>query len=109
MKQKILEVQNYFAYKLSKGQYKVEKIDDYVLTVVVDRKYRFSLWIANEEPSFRTYDGRDNFISVTFTAAERKTGYRFAKRHHKAWTDTAKKESDLAQLRKLQEKYPDAN
>ena len=106
MKEKIQEVQNYFADKIARGLYKVTDIDEYCLSIIIDRKYEFSLWYSNGDGYFRTYDGRGNYMVIKFTDKQKTIGFKKALSYVKKWEDTELKEKELAELKKLQEKYP---
>jgi len=106
MKNKIKEVQNYFADKIARGLYKVEKCDKYSIDVTVDKEYTFCLWVANGGGAFRTWDSGKNSMPVKFTAPQQSKGYKAARKHQQHWMDTELRDKELAELKKLQEKYP---
>ncbi len=108
MKKKIQEVQEYFADKIARGLYKVEKNSEHTMDIVVDRKYRFCIWIATSERHIETWSSSYNFIDLKFTDEQKKQIFKKAQRLLKKWVDTVKRDSDLAQLKALQEKYPEA-
>jgi hypothetical protein len=108
MKEKILEVQNYFADKLARGLYRVEEISEFTIKVIVDRQYKFTLWIANNAGNFSTYSSSYNFMEVKFTGNQKISGYKHASKHQKGWVDTELRDKELFELAKLREKYPEA-
>lgn len=107
MKKQILEVQNYFADKLARGLYKVTEIDEHWMIVSVDKIYLFTLWYCNGPTYFKTYDGRGNFMHVVFTKLQQANGYKKAMKHVNNWQETKVRNRELAELKKLQEKYPE--
>ena len=71
METKINEIVNYFKDKLLSGSFEVEKIDRFEATVVIDSKYRFSIWIANWNlPSTRCLTP-DSFMNFALNDGER--------------------------------------
>ena len=105
MKEKIQEVQNYFADKLARGLYKVTDADELCLKVIVDGKYIFGIWLSNGWDNFGLWS--NNFISVEFTEEQQKTGWKIGDRwRKKLWVDKSR-EKDLTELKRLQKKYPD--
>ena len=107
MKEKIQEVQNYFADKIARGLYKVSDVDEFCLGIIIDRKYKFSLWHVNGLEYFRTYDGRGNYMFIKFTDKQKAAGFKKASSHVKKWEDTELKEKELVELKQLQAKYPE--
>ena len=108
MRQKIQEVQDYFADKIARGLYKVVVIDEYASTVIIDRKYKFSLWYCNGIKFFKTYPGRDNFMELEFNDVQIKKAYKKTMLHVKKWEETEVKDKELKELENLRAKYPDA-
>ena len=106
MKTKIQEVRNYFTDKLTRGLYKVIEAYEHHITVRVDKKYKYSLWLSDNHIHFSTWS--DSFMDLKFTEAQKKTGWKIADRKRKLlWVDTKEKE-ERAELKRLQEKYPDS-
>jgi hypothetical protein len=108
MKEKILEVQNYFADKLARGLYKVVKISNHTIEVIVDGKYNFHLWTANVPSNFDSWNYSGNFMRIKFTEEQKAAGYKIAAKHCKRWVNTELREKELKELAKLKEKYPEA-
>ena len=106
MKTKIKEVQNYFADKLARGLYKVKEISPNSADVIVDKKYKFCLWISGGELFFEVWNN-GNFMAIPFTRAQKKSGYKMVAKYLKEWEDTELKERELKTLKALQEKYPE--
>ena len=106
MKNKIQEVQDYFADKLARGLYEKVKVSEHTVKVVVDNEYNFCLWMSNGSNNFETWIPGGCFMPVNFTDKQRDAGYKIAKKHHKHWTDTELRDKELAELKKLQDKYP---
>ena len=107
MEKKIKEIQNYFADKIANGNYEVGGVDGHTIEVIVDDKYPFSLWIANEALNFKTWYLKDSFMNLEFTEEQQESGFKFAIDHRKKIYDANIMEIELAELKKLQEKYPE--
>lgn len=54
MKTKIKEVHDYFRDKLIKGDFKVRLIKEHYILLIIDGKYLFVIWSANEAFAIRT-------------------------------------------------------
>ena len=74
---RIKELNDYFVEKLVKGEYDIEKRNDYTVMVIVNG-YRFNIWISNGEMNVKTYglgfDG--NFMELVFNADQKSTIYK---------------------------------
>ena len=108
MKEKIQEIQNYFANKIVKGLYRVLEIDEFCLSIIIDRKFRFALWHCNGAECFRTYDGRGNYMTLEFTESEQLVAYKKGMHYVRKWREDTVATRERKQLKDLQEKYPDA-
>ena len=109
MKEKIQEIQKYFADKIARGLYKVDFIDDKYINVTVDRKYTFGLWVGTGCEHFSLCNiGIETFIQFDFTEKQKASAHKKVFIHVKKYRDTELKERELAELKKLQKKYPDA-
>ena len=48
MEDKIKEVQEYFVTKMINGDFEFVSYDEYCVSIIIDGKYSFELWIANK-------------------------------------------------------------
>ncbi len=71
METKIKEVENYFKSKLFNKDFKITEILEHTLTVLIDEKYEFVIWIGNHDiPSTRElYEG--SYMKFPLTQKER--------------------------------------
>lgn len=67
METKIKEVQEYFVNKIVKGEYEIENFSHPVAKILIEKKYHFSLWVANGAKYFETYAAYFNFMPIEFT------------------------------------------
>lgn len=67
MEKKIKEIQNYFMAKLLAGDFRVIKVKEHTLDLIVDEKYSFTIWVANTPISRKLYEYTTQFISLSFT------------------------------------------
>ena len=72
---------------------------------MIDGKYKFALWTANKETGFSVWGNDLSFMKVEFTDKQRVSAFKIASKYRKGWEDMEKKEKDLAELKRLQEKY----
>ena len=72
MEEKIKEVQDYFKNKLLKGEFETTKITDYWIKLVIDSKYNFFIWMANQEINVRLYESETNFMLFDLSSEEKK-------------------------------------
>jgi len=105
MKEKIKEIQDYFADKLARGLYKVVKVDEHHIEVMVDRKHIFRLWISSHWEFFEVWS--ESFMKIVFTEQQKKRGYKTAKRHQKRLYENEARAKEIAKLKELAEKYPE--
>ena len=105
MKKQIQEVHDYFADKIARGLYKVVKIEESYIVIIVDGLYKFALWTMHSEMSFGVWGNDTSFMKAELTDKQRASGYSIAIKHRAGWENTEKKEKDLAELKRLQEKY----
>ena len=47
VKQQIEEIQQYFLFKVSTGEYSIAKSNEHFITVIVDGEYLFNIWVGN--------------------------------------------------------------
>jgi len=106
MKNKIQEVQNYFADKIARGLYKKVKVSEHSIKVTIDNDYHFCLWMSNSPNNFETWIPGGCFMPVTFTDEQRESGYKIALKYQQHWIDTELRDKEMAELKKLQDKYP---
>jgi hypothetical protein len=72
IKEKLLEVQQYFKQKILNGEFEIKKITEYWMTILVDGEFQFTLWIGNwDAPQTRKlYESQPNAIYFDFTKEE---------------------------------------
>ncbi len=99
MEAKIKEVHDYFKGKIINGEYKVVKRGDHVWNLMVDGKYEFRLWIANDGYNFSAYDG--SFMPLKLTVKEQLKGWTKIKKLIKEWEQTTQKREKTKQFNKL--------
>ena len=74
IKGKIKEVNDFFADKIMNGEYIVEEIDAYTVTINID-DFIFCLWSINGYYHFKTYDSEYNFMALQFTDEQKQYLY----------------------------------
>lgn len=47
VKQQLEEIQKYFLFKVSTGEYEIEKTNENYITILVDGEFIFNIWIGN--------------------------------------------------------------
>jgi len=87
---KLKDVAAYFKHKIIKGEFEFKKCGEHTATVLIDEKYEFQLWIANEpKNNFDFYDSSfilKNSDGLKFrTQKERLAGWRQVKPHVQAY------------------------
>lgn len=75
METQIKKVQDYFKTKLLSNDFEITEFTQYLVTVLVDNEYKFTIWIGNTNipETTKLYDGSYNFMSIPFTGDESKT------------------------------------
>ena len=56
-----------FIAKIISGEYETIEADKYTVVILIGDKYKFSLWIANNWDSFKTYYNSENFMTLDFS------------------------------------------
>lgn len=100
MKQKIEEVQQYFINKLVNADFEIKRGDSNILKVIVDGKYPFVIWIANDQPEhLGTYsDTGDSFMLLPeFTTDQKNILYEKIKDEIFRYTDSRYRKINLVQ------------
>ena len=71
--EKIKDVKYYFKNKILNGDFVVTKIESHALTLLIEKEYRFDIWIGNFDipNSIDFYNGGCNFIAIDTTQKER--------------------------------------
>ena len=100
MKTKIKEVHDYFRNKLIKGEFESDKIDEHHINLMIDNKYLFVIWIANEAYGIKTerriyvypvtgvMEYMYSFMNLTFRESDKKTLWSKLKPIIKKYNDT---------------------
>lgn len=55
MKEKIKEIQDYFREKLLKGEFEITKRERFTYTVLIDKEYKFEIWMSNGSEHRKLY------------------------------------------------------
>lgn len=71
---KIKEVHDYFKNKIVSGDFTEKNIDSYRMSILVDGKYPFTVWIANGDYGIGTCNSfcDENFMTIKFNAKDKK-------------------------------------
>lgn len=107
IEQTLIDTGNYFKDKIIKGEFEFKKCEDHTATVLIDNKYVFELWIANEpKHSFRFYRycvfTPINVKYLTFkTQKERLAGWRHIKPYVQKYKNEVLKKEKQEQFNKL--------
>lgn len=107
IKKALKDVSNYFKKKIISGDFEFKSCGDCTATVVIDDKYTFELWIANE-PKFNfgfhsIGYGFASFDSFNFeTEKERLLGWKQVKPHVNAYRQKVLIREKQKQIDKLQ-------
>jgi hypothetical protein len=75
IKQQIEEIQKYFIFKVSTGEYEIAKSNENFVTVMVDNEYLFNIWIGNGSKycDFYKYSvEEEHFISMPELSLDQK-------------------------------------
>lgn len=67
IEKKVSSLNEMFIAKIMSGEYEVLEADRYTVAICIGSKYEFSLWIANDWDSFKTYSRDDNFMKLDFS------------------------------------------
>jgi len=104
---KLKEVGNYFKAKLLEGDYEFIKCSDYTAEILIDKKYKFEVWIANvPKDNFQFYRGgitgedAEDFLRFT-TQKDRIKAYSKIKNFVKDYQNGKLKREKMAQFEKL--------
>lgn len=96
---------DYFVEKLVKGEYDIEKRNDYTVMVNVNG-YRFNIWISNGKSYVQTYGQgfNSNFMELVFNADQKSTIYENLTRDKSRITLMAEIESKQREIEQLKSK-----
>ena len=99
MENLIKQIQSQFMAKIINGDYTVKTFQESYITIEVDEKYPFNLWIGNEAMMVHIWqDITGNFIPLPeFTTEEKKLIYE----HTKELRELVKEEIRLAKITAL--------
>jgi hypothetical protein len=72
MKNEIMNVQSYFRIKLLSGDFKINRVDQYIVEVIIDSEYKFVIWAANLDlpNTTRLYEGAVSFMNIELTESQ---------------------------------------
>ncbi len=106
IKKTLEDVGFYFKNKILTGDYKFVECDEHTATILIDNKYKFRLWIANEpKDSFEIYEGlSDEFVVNLFrfkTQKERLEGWKHIKPYVLKYKKDVLKKKHKKQIEKL--------
>ena len=71
MKDQIKQVHDYFRDKIVNGDYEIIKLEQHTADILIDGEYKFTLWIANGNYSFGTYERSENTMQIAFRVKDR--------------------------------------
>jgi hypothetical protein len=84
--------------------YQVEKADKFGVKVIVDKKYKFDLWLSDSPARFKTFSG---FIDdLKFSDDQKEIGWKIAGRHRTKLYKDNKEMEERGELKRLLAKYP---
>ena len=69
MDSQIKEVQDYFINKIIERDYNIVDSDGYTVTISIDKKYYFEIWISNGASNIRTYN--NSFMQLDFITEQK--------------------------------------
>jgi len=69
MDSQIKEVQDYFINKIIERDYNIVDSDGYTVTISIDKKYYFEIWISNGANNIRTYN--NSFMQLDFITEQK--------------------------------------
>lgn len=101
------DVANYFKRKIIEGQFEFKKCGQHTATVLIDEKYEFELWIANDpKDNFDFYDstslpGELTQIFRFSTQKERLAGWKQIKPHVQSYKDKVLKREKQKEFNRL--------
>jgi len=107
IEQTLNDVANYFKHKIIEGEFEFKKCGEHTATVLIDEKYEFQLWIANEpKNNFDFYDSsfmvKNSADFLKFrTQKERLAGWRQIKPHVQAYKNKVLKREKQKELNRL--------
>jgi uncharacterized protein YaiE (UPF0345 family) len=101
MEQAIKEVQKYFTNKLLSGEFEVTKRGECTFTVMVDGKYSFCIWMANQPNNRRLYEGEASFISLDFTQKQRLKLHSVLRKHYNDYMKNIVMQNKMDELERL--------
>lgn len=104
---KLKDVADYFKHKIITGEFEFKTCGDYTATVLIDEKYEFQLWIANEpKNNFDFYDSSfilknsSDFLKFR-TQKERMAGWKQVKPHVQAYKNKVLKREKQKEFNRL--------
>jgi len=103
MEDKIKEVHDYFKNKIVIGDYVVHNVGEYTIVIIVDGKYRFTLWTANEAQNLKTYSDPPCYMQLTFSLDEQESIFAYLQRIRAADDETRALEIRQAKMRQLED------
>lgn len=73
MEAKIKEVKDYFKSKILKKEFEIKEMGQYTLSIIVDQKYKFTVWVGNQNypDTCKLYDAAYSFMHLDFNQKER--------------------------------------
>lgn len=102
MEEQIQEIQDYFIDKILANDFVVTRVKKYTLSLMIDNKYEFTIWTANNAVDRQLYSDslETNFMQFTFSELQAIECSKILERHITKW----KEEVEMVQNRKLFEK-----
>ena len=104
MEDKLKELNDYFVGKILSGDFELVEFGSYYVTIQIDGKHNFNLWIANGANYFGTYDQcgfGTNCMALTFTDEQKQAGYNILQSKF----PVAKRNTTLKEIEKVKKEY----
>ena len=107
---RIQEISNYFKQKIVDGDYEITDIEPCTVSVLVDGKYEFVLWVSNGESYFNIYEDPFGAVSTSIKMKlnddDRKMGWKNMQPRLEGSKQTIKQRK-IAQLKALEQEIKD--
>lgn len=99
----ITSVHDYFIAKLVKGEFEIDRQNEFHVDVIVDNDYRFTIWWANEDYGIKTYHG--SFMELNFKVKDKKSIWSKLRKMKKELVDKEIERNEREIFNRLKKKY----
>ncbi len=105
MKKQIKKVQDYFKSKLLSFDFRIKRVDEHTMLIIIDSEYEFTIWIGNINiPSTRKlYRNEFNVIYFELTDDEAKSLHEYLMPVIKEFRKNTLLDKKRKELKKLEE------